>query len=349
MAYENYQPLVEVTRGPIVESVHFGAAAVVDAAGNLVASLGDPRTVAFLRSSAKPFQALPFVEMDGPSHFGLTDEEVAVLCSSHSGTDRHFEVVSSIQAKVGIRESDLQCGTHYPLDDETSAVMRLRGENPTNNHNNCSGKHTGMLAQAVLRNLPLGGYLENSHPVQAADLQAFCDLCGLTPGDVLLGVDGCTAPVFAVPLYNGALAYAHLAGPDDLPPARAQACRDITRAMTSFPFMVAGPNRFDTALMEAGCGRIVSKGGAEGYHAIGLLPGALGPGSPAIGIAIKTSDGDLTGRSNPVIAIEILRQLGALNEDQLSRLKNFDRRPVLNHNRLPVGEIRACFKLQRHS
>lgn len=347
MTYENYQAVVEVTRGPIVESVHFGAAAVVDVDGKLVASIGDPYTVTFLRSSAKPFQALKFVEMEGPQHFGLTDEEVAIMCASHSGTDRHFEVVSSIQQKVGIKESDLMCGVHYPLDEQTANTMRVRGEVPTSNRHNCSGKHTGMLAQATMRQLPFADYLDSQHPVQQANLQVFCEMCSLTPKDVLLGLDGCSAPVFAVPLFNAALGYARMADPRDLAPARAKACRAITRSMTSYPFMVGGPNRFDTAIMEVGNGLIFVKGGAEGYQGVGLLPGALGPGSEGLGIALKVSDGDLTARACSTVAIEILRQLGVLSAAQLEALKPYGRRPVYNWRKLEVGELRACFTLKR--
>lgn len=347
MAYENYQPMVEITRGPIVESVQFGAAAVVDVDGNLIASYGDPYTVTFLRSSAKPFQALHFVELKGPEKYHLTDEEISVMCASHSGTDHHFDVVSSIQRKVGIKEENLMCGVHWPMDSETADALRARGEQPTTNRHNCSGKHSGMLAQAVLRGLPIEDYLNNDHEVQKANLQTFSDMTGMPVDQIHLGLDGCSAPVYAVPLYNGALGYARLSDPKDLSPERAAGCRRIVKAMTTFPFMVAGPRRFDTKLMEVGKGKIVTKAGAEGYQGVGLLPGALGAGSPGIGITLKISDGDLTGRADSTIIIEILKQLGALNADQIEELKDFYIRPVYNWRKLVAGEIRPCFTLKR--
>ena len=145
-----FEPLVELTRGGIVESVHLGALAAVDSEGKLLAAYGNPDRVSFPRSSMKPLQALPFVEDGGPEHFGLTEEELAILCASHHGTDEHVRVLRSIHAKVGLQELDLQCGVHWPPDKATVLAMRERGEEPTPYRHNCSGKHSGMLAQALL-------------------------------------------------------------------------------------------------------------------------------------------------------------------------------------------------------
>jgi L-asparaginase II len=345
MNYTNYQPMIEVTRGSIVESVHYGAAVVVDAQGKLFASFGDAETVTFLRSSAKPFQALPFIEMGGAEKFDLKDREVSVICASHAGTDDHVAVIRGIQQKIGVTEQDLMCGMHIPSDEETARRMLLNGEKLTPVRHNCSGKHTGMLAHAVLRHLTIVDYINPAHPIQTTILRAFSEMCLVPVDQVFLGTDGCSAPVFAIPLRNAALGYARLCGPEQLEKKRAAACRRITQAMTSNPDMIAGPGRFDTVIMEVGAGMIVSKGGAEGYQALGLLPGAMGPGSPSLGITFKISDGDDNGRARSLASVEILRQLGALNPEQIQRLSQFDRRPVSNWRRLPVGEIRPCFKL----
>jgi len=345
--YRNYQPMVEATRGPIVESIHMGAVAVSDANGNLLASYGDPRTVTFLRSSAKPFQALPFIEMGGAEAFGLTDREVAVLCASHAGTDDHVAVIRGIQQKIGVTEKDLLCGIHPPEDEATAEAMVLRGETPTPVRHNCSGKHTGMLAHAILRHLPIEDYINPQHPIQKTILQEFSEMCEIPVGQVILGTDGCSAPVFAVPLQNAARGYARLCGPDGLAAPREAACRRITRAMSSNPDMIAGPGRFDTVLMQVGAGKIVSKGGAEGYQALGLLPGGRGPGSPALGITFKIADGDISGRARALASVEILRQLDALSDEQVLALAAFGTRPLRNWRKLPVGEIRPCFILQR--
>lgn len=342
-----FSPLVELTRGPLIESIHFGALAIVDASGQLFASVGDPRLVANLRSSAKPFQALPLIESGGGEQFGFTDREVAIMCASHSGTDAHVAVLQSAQAKIGVHESDLQCGVHNPGDEETARDLLLRGEQPTPYRHNCSGKHTGMLAQCVLNHEPTGDYLDNDHPIQQTILRTFAEMTDMDVQDVLVGIDGCSAPTFAVPLFNAALGYARLCDPSRMPDARSRALRHIFGAMTSNPDMIAGPQRFDTLLMETGGGKIVAKGGAEGYQAFGLAPNALGPGSPALGVAYKVIDGDTDGRARPVIAMAVLRQLGALDAAQLEALKRYDARPIFNWRRLEVGVIRPAFTLEK--
>lgn len=341
-----YQPVFELTRGQIVECVHFGAAAVVDANGKLLAALGDPQLVTFLRSSAKPFQALPFIERKGHQEFGLSPREIALMCASHSGTDEHVETLKAMQAKIGVTVDDLQCGMHYPIHEATSDAMKVRGELPTPYRHNCSGKHTGMLAHAKLRHEPLGTYLDFQHPIQKSILQAFAEMCGLPSEQVELGIDGCSAPNFAAPLYNAALGYARLCDPRDLAPERAEACRTIASAMMAHPEMVGGPGRFDTVLMQVGQGRILVKGGAEGFQSVGLLPGALGPDSPGIGIAIKISDGDPTDRARTGVALAILQALGALDAGQLEQMAAFGPQIQLqNFRKLKVGVSRPAFEL----
>jgi L-asparaginase II len=342
----SYQPIFELTRGRIVECVHFGAAAVVDSHGRMLASIGDPQLVTFLRSSAKPFQALPFIELGGQEKFGLTPREIALMCSSHSGTDEHVEAVKGMQAKIGVGVGDLLCGMHYPIHEASADAMKVRGELPTAYRHNCSGKHTGMLAHARLRGAPLENYIDFQHPVQASILQTFAEMCALPVEKVELGIDGCSAPNFAVPLYNAALGYAHLCDPFDQTPERAAACRTITAAMMSNPDMVGGPGRFDTALMWAGNGRILVKGGAEGFQSVGLLPGALGVDSPGIGIAIKISDGDPTDRARNGVTLAILQSLGALNTEQLAQMAAFGPQIQLeNYRKLKIGVSRPAFNL----
>ena len=353
-----YQPLFEVTRGRIVESIHFGAATVVDSGGRLLAWLGDPKVLTFLRSSAKPFQALPFIERGGDRTFHLTSKEVAIICGSHDGTDEHVEVVKGIQAKVGVQESDLLCGTHPLSHVPTVEAMRARGEVLTPNRHNCSGKHTGMLAAARMRGLPIADYVNPEHPVQKSILQTLAEMCSLRLELVEVGIDGCSVPNFAVPLYNAALGFARLCDPRGLQAERAAACRRITQSMMANPRMVAGPGRFDTSLMEVCSGRMIAKGGAEGYLLLGMLGGVLGAESPGVGIAIKISDGDLPVRTangqtcnrvRPAVALEILRQMGYISEKELEMLAtDFGPvKPVTNWRKLVVGETRPAFTLQR--
>lgn len=341
-----YTTFVEVTRGPVVESVHMGALAVVDAAGELIAGTGDPNLVTYLRSSSKPLQVLPLLEHGGADAFRLSDKEIALMCASHSGTDDHAETVAGIQAKIGAAESDLLCGIHPPMHEATAEAMRARGEPFTANRHNCSGKHTGFLASAVLHNETKEDYINPAHPVQQMIIQTFAEMIDFPPEKIAIGVDGCSAPVFAVPLYNAALGFARLCDPRGLPPQRAAACRKVTRAMAAHPFMVAGPDRFDTIAMQLGGGKFITKGGAEGYQAIGILPGALGEGSPALGITFKIADGDLTGRARPLVGSEILHRLGLLTADDIAGpLAHLAARPVTNWRKLEVGEMRPAFKL----
>ena len=352
-----YQPVFELTRGNIVESTHFGAAAVVDSTGRLLAWYGDPKLVTFMRSSAKPFQALPFIEHGGDQTFHLTSKEIAIICASHEGTDEHVEVIKGIQTKVGVSESDLLCGTHLLSHLPTVEAMRARGEMLTPNRNNCSGKHTGMLAHARMRGLPIADYISPEHPIQKSILEAVSEMCGMEAGRVEVGTDGCTAPNFAVPLSNAALGFARLCDPRSLSQERAAACRRITSAMMANPVMVSGAGRFDTRVMEVCAKRILVKGGAEGYLAMGVMPGALGAESPGIGIVFKVSDGDLSARDadgffrnrvRPAMALEILKQFGYVSESELEALAEFGPvRPVTNARKIVVGEAHPVFTLKR--
>lgn len=348
---KGYAPCYLLSRGDTAESIHFGAIAVVMNNGEKVAWHGDPGIVTFLRSTAKPFQALPFIAQGGDKQFHLTKREIAILCASHSGTDVHKANVESIQAKIGVAESDLLCGTHPPFDAKTAESMQQRGEEPTPNRHNCSGKHTGMLAFARMLGAPSADYIARAHPVQLEILRAFAEMTHLSPKEIAWGIDGCSAPNFAIPLYNAALAYARLVDPGSgsrVPEPYAQACQKITSAMTAYPDMVGGPGRFDTRLMESTGGKIVAKGGAEGYQGIGIAPDVLEPGSPALGIAIKISDGDQKSRARSAVTLEVLRQLGALTPTELDELAEFGpTKEIYNWRKLTVGLARPCFTLQR--
>jgi L-asparaginase II len=349
------QPIFEVTRGKIVESIHFGSIAVVDSNGKALASHGDPYAVAFLRSSAKPFQAIPFVEHGGVEHFGFTQRELAIACASHEGSDMHVQTVAAMQKNIGIDETYLKCGAHLP--DDASVFKRLisKDEAPTPIRNNCSGKHTMMLAYAKMRELPLENYLDPTHPIQQDILASFSDVCLIPPQEISLGIDGCSAPNFAIPLFNAALGMARLCDPRELSDARANACKKIASAMTSHPEMVSGFGEFDCEVMKAGEGKIVCKRGAEGFQIVGLLPGALGEDSPGIGIALKVSDGDASRmginlesrtRVRPAVTLEVLRQLGALSRKQEQALAGFGPvLPVMNHRGIVTGQSRPVFEL----
>ncbi len=340
-------PLVEVTRGEIVESIHFGAFIVVDSHGKVLASEGNPSLMTYPRSAMKPFQALPFIERGGAAAFSLTDQEVAILCASHSGTDLHKSVLEGMHAKIGLSEDDLACGVHWPGDSATRDAMKRAGQEPTPFRHNCSGKHTGMLAHAVLRGLDKEGYLDPGHPVQVTIRETLAEMVGMAPDEMPLGRDGCSAPVYGIPLQHMAQGVAKLADPVGLAEGRAAACRAITAAMRAHPVMVAGPGKFDTDLMTAAKGKLFCKGGAEGYQIIGVLPGVVSEDAPGLGIAIKISDGDDGGRARESVSLTLLEALGVLDEAELAALADYGNQPVKNWRGFEVGEVRPAFSLQQ--
>lgn len=339
-----YQPVVAVSRGGIVESVHHGAVAVVDSSGRLIAKYGDPQATTYMRSSAKPFQALPFLESGAKEAFGISAAEVAIVCASHSGTDEHLAVVESLQRKTGIAQTDLKCGIHPPLDPRTARRLHEAGQPITANRHNCSGKHSGMLATARYQDQPMDAYLHPEHPVQKRILEAFCSMVELSSDQVGVGIDGCSAPNFALPLLHAAWGYARLADPSQLPVQRGAACEKIFRAMTSHPFLVGGQRRFDTDLMEATGGCLLSKGGAEGFFAIAIPPGKLS--ERGIGVAAKIADGDFGRRAGSLLILHVLDSLGALTDTEITRMERYSDRELHNHQDLQVGSIRTCFSLE---
>jgi L-asparaginase II len=338
--------LVEVRRGPIVESRHRGHIAAVDGEGRLVASLGEPDTVTYLRSSAKPFQAVPLVTSGAADRFRMNEAELAVACGSHSGEDLHAAAVAHLLEKIGLDESFLKCGVHDPFDRATAERLRARGESPGVLRNNCSGKHAGMLALARHLGSPPEAYDDPAGPVQQAILRVVSQFSGLPAGEIALGTDGCGVPVFGVPVRSMALMYARLvAPPANFDQATRAACARLVAAMTAHPELVGGTvERFDTEVMRAVQGLAVSKIGAEGVYTAGVRPCERWP--KGLGLAFKIEDGE-DRRARSTIAIESLRQLGVLDGDAQKSLSPYASFPVLNHRGEIVGQIRASFELER--
>lgn len=346
-------PLLELFRGSVTESTHYGSIAVVGSNGTLIYSYGDPHTVAFLRSSAKPFQALPFVEQGGVEHYNYSQAELALSCASHETAQMHLDTVQAMQKKIGIEERQLQCGPHLPGDPAKLREVIKNDILPTANFNNCSGKHTTMLAFAKMRGLPLQNYLAFDHPIQLDIRRTLAEMCSMDEENIELGTDGCSAPNFAIPLFNAALGMARMVDPRTLSAERAAACKKITTAMAAHSEMVSGYGEFDCDLMRVSQGKIVTKRGAEGFQIIGLMPGLIR--EEGVGIAFKVTDGDKSSmndhletstRVRPPVALEILRQLGALNESQMNELSKFGPQKILkNYAGLVTGKLRPAFTL----
>jgi L-asparaginase II len=274
-------PLAAVRRGELVESVHRGRLAVFGPRGDEIEALGDPEAYVYLRSSAKPFQALPLILSGAADAFGLTDEEVAVACASHNAEEPHLAAVRSILEKAGLSEDDLQSGAHLPMYEPAAAKLVRGGEEPSSIHGNCSGKHAGMLAVCVHEGYETLDYREPGHPLQRRILGLMAEVCGVEEDEVLVAGDNCGVPAFALPMRSFATGLARIATGDGLPDRLADAALRIRDAMRSYPFMVAGTGRFDTELMERT--RLLAKGGAEAVFAVGDPEGW--------GMALKISDG----------------------------------------------------------
>ncbi|MBI1951625.1 MAG: asparaginase [Acidobacteria bacterium] len=335
-----YVPLVEVRRGGTVESVHFGAIAVVDSGGRTIASAGDPATPVVLRSTAKPAQVLPLLDSGAADRFGFSEEEIAVMIGSHGGEPFHVEAVRSILEKARLQETALLCGAHAPNHKPSAQALRRLGREPSALHNNCSGKHAGMLALAVHLGAPLAAYLDPEHPVQVRIRSRLEALAGLGPGTAGLAIDGCSAPTFIMPLGSLALLYARLpAGEGDA--GAPGAARRAVAAMRRHPEMIAGSDRLCTELMRRGRGGLIAKIGAEGMYGM-----AFERDGRSLGIALKIADGD-GQRARFGAALEALHQLGALTAGDQAALRERFVGEVRNHRGLLVGTIAATFDLAR--
>lgn len=338
---------VQSLRGRVVESVHRVSVAVVDASGRLKARSGDAELVTFARSAAKPFQALPLLEDGAAERFGVRDDELAMVCASHSSEPGQVELVRGLLTRIGLAESDLACGPHRPLsldlslpdepgraetsaNERRSAVPARAGPRSSGSvENNCSGKHTGMLALAIHHGWPTAGYHESTHPVQRRCKETVARWANLAADRVGEGTDGCGVVSFALPLASLALAYARLgASPEPAP-------RRVVAAMTQRPDLVAGRGRPCTALMQAYPGRVLAKVGAAGVYGATLLDRGLG-------IALKVEDGDTWAA---VLALwAVLEQLG-LDPAPSQALPRFAAMPVRNTRGETVGSLEVSGRL----
>jgi len=245
----------------------------------------------------------------------------------------HLDAVRSILEKIGLDESALLCGAHMPFDEASARALRTSGTKPSAVHNNCSGKHAGMLALAVHMGVETENYISPDHPVQQLIRDQVIRFTGVAKDAIEIAIDGCSAPVFGLSIVEMARGYARLVRREDR----------IVHSMLDYPEMIGGSHgRLDTDLMRSARGRVISKVGAEGIQLLGVLPGGEYPSG--LGIAIKIEDGDIRRARDPVV-IEVLRQLNLLDEVQLEELSSYRSAEVLNHRRIVVGEIRTCFSL----
>jgi L-asparaginase II len=304
--------------------------------------------VTFLRSSAKPFQALPLLISGAADHFGFTDQEVALACASHNGEAIHTQIVASMLEKIGLTPAALKCGVHEPYSAAAAQELRATGTPPNVLHNNCSGKHAGMLALAKYLGAPTATYDLPENPVQLAIGKIVSQFCDIPVEDLAVGIDGCGVPVFGITIKAMALGYARLvAPPASFDTGVREAADRIVKVMTSYPELIGGTtDRLDTEIMKAARGRVISKVGAEGVYTAGVLPCTEWP--HGVGMALKIEDGN-DHRARPPVVIEALRQLQVLRDESLEAVARYAFFPVKNRRGEVVGEIRASFALNRMS
>ncbi len=332
--FMNSEILAEVIRGETVESVHRGHLIILDGSGETIANIGNPEIVTFIRSSAKPFQVLPFLSSGGAERFGFSENEIALACGSHSGEPMHTELAAKMLEKAGFGESDLRCGAHAPFDEKRGEEMIRADEKPTQLHNNCSGKHAAMLAFAKHIGADAKTYESPENPVQRNILELFSDFTETPLDEIKIGIDGCAAPNFAVSLKAMAKAQAKLiCPPENFDENLKKACRQIVAAMTNHPQLIGGSHRLDTLMMQAGRGKFISKIGAEGVWLCGVLPSEKWKNGLAI--ALKIEDGD-DKRARAVVSIEVLRKLGILSAEDL---KDYSPFPIKNRRNETVGKV----------
>jgi L-asparaginase II len=326
---------VEVTRGNLVECTHCVHIAVVNSDGDLMYSYGDPEKVIYARSSVKPIQAIQVLETKATERYNITDREISFMCSSHSGETYHVDCTREILKKAGIGLDKLNCGIHVPGNNQIYKELIESKEPLTQEHNNCSGKHSGMLISAKNLNEDLDTYLDINHPVQQRILENISYVCDYEKENIIMGIDGCGAPVHAMPLERFAYGFSRLADSNKLGEKGIYADK-ITESMMKYPEMVAGRDRFCTALMRVCGDRIFGKAGAQGVYLVGDKNNKLG-------IAIKVEDG--SSQASACATMEVLNQLKLISDEELKELNKFSNPKLLNARKDIIGEMRPNFIL----
>lgn len=333
-------PLAVTTRGGFPELVHIGSIAVVDERGKLIAGVGDPQGLNFTRSSLKPLQALGFVEDDGMARLGFDSQQLALMCASHNGEAMHVATAQRMLQTIDARESDLQCGCHEPSYFSTVGQKAPAGARWNQLFHNCSGKHSGFLAYCRLHGHPFAKYLDPESPLQQRVRDNVQQFAG--GAELPMGIDGCSAPNFAMPLAGLARAFGALARGDT--PALAA----LRYAMARHADLVSGSGRSDLALMQTGWkagsvdqgkdGDWVAKIGADGVQAIGIR-------SKGIGLAVRVADGNK--RALLAVTVELLRQLGLIDDPATTPLARYARPAVKNARGTEVGRVETVFEVPR--
>lgn len=329
-------PLAVTYRGGRIDALHHGSVVVTDAAGTVLFAVNDPHYVAYLRSSSKMLQAIPVIMSGAAERFGFTASEVAICCASHSAADYHLDAVKSILRKIGLTEAELRCGAQTPSDQQEIERLILAHEKPSQLHNNCSGKHAGMLAVCVTKGWPTDNYIAPDHPLQQWILDIIAEYTGLDRDGIPWAVDGCSLPTFYMPISAIATALARFVAKAA---AGDGAARQILDALADHPEMIYEFGGFDSELIRVMGGHGIAKRGAMAIYVVGMETEAYGP----IGIAVKMDDGNITPMS-PIV-MRVLEKLDVLSAAQREELARFRTIELENLRNIHVGEVVADFEL----
>lgn len=326
--------LAEVWRGNALENIHRGAWCVARADGSVVRSIGDIDRAIFPRSAIKAIQALAMFRSGAVERYEITDEAIAMACASHHGEPRHVEAVARALTALGLSVTQLECGAHPPTNKQARKALAETGGNPSALHNNCSGKHAGMLGVALALGVDPAGYVGRDHPVQKLVREMIETVIGTDLSEDRCGTDGCSIPTFAAPLSAFATGFARMATGEGLPEDLQQASTRIFDAVVADPFLIAGTGAFDTGAMTAFGGRLVVKIGAEG-----VFCGALR--DKGIGFALKCDDGNMVAAEAMVAAL--LNEMAEPNEAEAAFLHSRMNKTGYNWRKIEVNETRAVF------
>lgn len=327
--------LLHYTRGDFVENIHRGDAVCVGVDGKIIDQVGNATLPMFWRSAAKPFQLLQFVKLGGVEKYGLTQQELAILASSHSGEKMHEETVISVLKKIGVPVDALNCGAARPMSGKAFKELVKNNLKPTVLNNPCSGKHTAIIALCQLLNIPFKDYIKPEHPAQRIIHRIVAMSAGIDESELKIGIDGCGVPVFYLPLDKMAYAYARLANAEKGNWGEyTEAAIKIRDAMTAYPAMVSGTGRIDKAVAELTNGRILAKIGADAVY-------CLASREKEAGLAFKIEDGSYAAVTPMVI--EMLKHFDFISEEEYEKLLTMYPPVLKNHRGDIIGEIKAVF------
>ena len=330
MTESSNPPLCDVYRKDIVESRHRGSVLVVDADGREVLSLGDTERAIYPRSAIKFFQAVPLVESGAADHFGLDQRELSFACASHDGEAFHVEAADAWLQRLGLSESDLENGPALPANAQALATLYGNGQTPNRMHQNCSGKHCGMLTVSRHLDAPVAGYSGHDHPSQAAWMSVLSEFAGLDVSSLPWERDGCGLPAICMPMPALALACARFSNADSLPEVRAASVGRIRDALAAYPLMMAGSERCCSAVIAQTGGRVLVKTGAEGVFT-GFIP------EHGLGLVIKIDDG--ASRASEVALGAALRRIDAITDGEYRDLGHYFTPEVKNSQGWTTGQI----------